>query len=81
MSKGQKAPTLSQKRLTLSGANFSFLAPKLMRFFQKTGIWKIFLLIAQFFTSSFLCQQNAAETFYYSVILTAFSGHLNSDIG
>ena len=38
VSKGQKVPTLLQKRLTLSGGNFSFLAPKLMRFFQKTGI-------------------------------------------
>ena len=36
--KDKKVPTLSQKRLTLSGGNFSLLAPKLMRFFQKTGI-------------------------------------------
>ena len=47
-----------------------------MRFFQKTGIWKIFLFNCNILTSSFLCSQNAVETFYYSVILTAFSGHL-----
>ena len=37
VSKGQKVPTLLQKRLTLSGSNFSFLAPKVMHFFKKTG--------------------------------------------
>ena len=33
--KDKRSPTLLQKRLTLSGGNFSFLAPKLMRFFSK----------------------------------------------
>ena len=53
MSKGQKVPTLSQKRLTLNGGNFSLLAPKLMRFFQKTGIWKIFLFNCTIFHEQF----------------------------
>ena len=49
----KRAPTLSQKHLTLSGGNFSLLAPKLMRFFQKTGIWKIFLFNCTSFHEQF----------------------------
>ena len=79
--KRTKGPHFVAKRLTLSGGNFSLLAPKLMRFFQRQEFEKSSFLFAQFFTSRFLCSQNAVETFYYSVILSAFSGHLNSDIG
>ena len=49
----KKGPTLSQKRPTLSGGNIGLLAPKLMHFFQKTGIWKIFLFNCLIFHERF----------------------------
>ena len=49
-------------------------------FLQETRNTKIFLYhrnMYSFSQATFLCSQNAVETFYYSVIFTAFAGYFN----
>ena len=40
--------------------------------FKRQDIVRSFFLVPQFFTSDFLCSQNAVEALYYTMILTAF---------